>query len=282
LNKRKYNGTKSFRDFLSNRLVENFVFEEISKNEITLIISSLSPKKSSGPNSIPTHILHLLKEDICTPLMKIFNMSLETGIHPDILKISKTIPIFKKGSRMAVSNYRPISLLSNINKILEKLVHDRTYKFLENLQCLYSLQFGFRKKHSTNHALIDITETIRQALDNKKIACGVFVDLQKAFDTVNHDILISKLDHYGIRGTAIDWFSSYLKKRSQFVSILGFQSATKPINHGVPQGSVLGPLLFLIYINVLHSAVTGSKVYHFADDQSSQYWQFSKKNAKIN
>jgi hypothetical protein len=128
LNKRKYNGTKSFRDFLSNRLVENFVFEEISENEIKLIILSLNPKKSSGPNSIPTHILHLLSEDICTPLMKIFNISLETGKHPDILKISKTIPIFKKGSRLTVSNYRPISLLSNLNKILEKLVHDRTYK----------------------------------------------------------------------------------------------------------------------------------------------------------
>lgn len=129
---------------------------------------------------------------------------------------------------------------------------------------LFNLDFG--KKHSTNHSLIDITETIRQALDNKQIACGVFVDLQKAFDTVNHDILIGKLDHYGIRGTANDWFSSYLKDRTQFVSILGFESDIKPINHGVPQGSVLGPLLFLIYINDLHFAIKNSKVYHFADD----------------
>ena len=211
LNKRKYNGNKSYRDFLSNRLLENFVFEDCNENEIKSVISSLEANKSSGPNSIPTCILHILKDHICIPLRNIFNLSFATGCHPDILKISKTISIYKKGSRLSVCNYWPISLLSNLNKILEKLAHNRVYKFLEDFQCIYSLQFGFRKKHSTNHALIDITETIRQALDNKKFACGVFVDLQKAFDTVNHDILISKLEHYGIRGIANNWFSSYLK-----------------------------------------------------------------------
>ena len=129
-----------------------------------------------------------------------------------------------------------------------------------------------------DHALIEITETIRQALDNKKYVCGVFVDLQKAFDTVNHDILISKLDHYGIRGTANNWFSSYLKNRSQFVSILGYESSTKPINHGVPQGSVLGPLLFLMYINDLQYAIKNSKVFHFADDTNLLNISDSPKN----
>ena len=146
LNKRKYNGTKSYRDFLTNRFINNFVFEECTEDEIKSIISSLNTSKSSGPNSIPTNILQLLKEEICSPLNKIFNLSLSSGKHPDILKISKTIPIFKKGSRLLVSNYRPISLLSNLNKILEKIVHSRVYKFLEETQCIYSLQFGFRKK----------------------------------------------------------------------------------------------------------------------------------------
>ena len=132
---------------------------------------------------------------------------------------------------------------------------NRVYSFLEKNKILYYLQFGFRQKHSTNHTLVDITETIREALDNGKTACGVFIDLQKAFDTVNHDILTSKLDHYGIRGTSNTWFKSYLSERTQSVSIQGFSSDTEKVKHGVPQGSVLGPLLFLLYINDLHKSI---------------------------
>ena len=180
------------------------------------------PKKGYGPNSIETALLQLLKYEICGPLCEIFNLSFSTGLHPDLLKIAKTIPIFKKGSRLLVSNYRPISLLSNLNKILEKLMFSRMHKFLEDFNCIYELQFGFRAKHSTNHALIDITDNVKLALDNKIHACGIFVDLQRAFDTVNHKIRLGQLSHYGIRGIANDWFSSYLSNRTQYVSILGF------------------------------------------------------------
>ena len=152
------------------------------------LLLSLHPRKASGPNSIPTDVLHLLAEDICKPLSYIFNLSFNSGIYPSMLKVANAIPVFKKDSKLIVSNYRPISLLSNINKILEKLMFKRVYEFLENNKCIYKLQFGFRSKHSTNHTLVDITETIRSALDGKKIAGGVFVDLQKAFDTVNHEI----------------------------------------------------------------------------------------------
>ena len=180
--------------------------------------------------------------------------------------MSKTIPVFKKGSRLTVSNYRPISLLSNINKIFEKLISNRVYSFLEKQKSIYEHQYGFRKKHSTIHALISITDKIRDALDNKSLAIGVFIDFQKAFDTVNHEILLNKLDHYGIRGCINEWFKSYLKDRKQFVSIDGFNSSEAILKHGVPQGSVLGPLLFLIYINDLNQAIKNCLTYHFADD----------------
>ena len=140
------------------------------------------------------------------------------------------------------------------------------YKFLETHKCIYKLQFGFRSKHSINHALTEITETIRKSLDNGKHACGVFIDLQKAFDTVNHSLLLDKLEYYGIRGIGRKWFQSYLTNRTQYTSIQGFESSLKQTKHGVPQGSVLGPLLFLVYINDLHRAIKNSRVYHFADD----------------
>ena len=128
------------------------------------------------------------------------------------------------------------------------------------------MQFGFRQQYSTSHALVNITEIIRKALDDGNIGCGVFVDLQKAFDTVHHQILLAKLSHYGIRGVSNDWFKSYLSNRSQHVSINGYDFGLAAINWGVPLGSVLSPLLFLVYINDLNQAIKFFKVHHFADD----------------
>ena len=235
LNKRKYVGNKLHTDYLLDPLETSIAIYDCDQVEIENIISSLNPRKATGPNSIPSDILLLLKKDISYPLSIIFNLSLSTGVHPDLLKIAKTIPIYKKGSKLMTGNYRPISLLSNLNKILEKLMFSRVYKFLDNHKCFYNLQFGFRSKHSTTHALIEITENIRKALDDNEYACGIFIDLQKAFDTVNHSILIDKLYHYGIRGVGNDWFKSYLSNRSQYVSIQGFDSDTKEVRHGVPQ-----------------------------------------------
>ena len=267
LQEKIFNTGNHFTEYLKDRNEHSFFINPTDKYELIDTINNSINNKASGPHSIPNDIIHLIKFIIAEPLSDIINHSFNSGKYIDILKISKTIPTYKnKGSKLECNNYRPISLLSNINKIFEKIMYKRLYDFLEHNNCIFRNQFGFRAHHSTIHALISITEDVRQALDANNIACGVFIDLQKAFDTVDHEILLRKLQYYGIRGTANDWFQSYLINRKQYVTINGYDSKIVNMHYGVPQGSVLGPLLFLIYINDLHTAIKFSTTRHFADD----------------
>ena len=259
---------KSPMDYLGTRNEHSFFMTPVIPMEVSDTISLLNTGKSIGPNSIPTKLLKILSLHICSPLSDIINDSFQSGTFPEKLQLAKVILLFKKGCPLTASNYRPISLLSVFSKIIEKVMYKRLYDFLELHTILYNFQFGVRASHSINHALISLTEMIKNTLDNKRFGCGIFLDLQKAFDTVNHEILLNKLEHHGIRGIALTWFRSYLSNREQYVSVNGYNSQNLNVTCGVPQGSVLGPLLFLIYINDIPSASSKFAFYLFADDTS--------------
>ena len=193
LKKQKYSGNKHFASYLKNPNQNVFTPNPSTPTEIESIIKEFDSSKSVGPNSLPPKLLKHIAPIVSNPISDICNKSFLQGTFPKILKLSKINPIHKKDSRLDISNYRPISLLSNINKIIEKLMFNRLYTFLEDHKCIYNLQFGFRKNHSTNHAILSIIDKIKDAIKNNNFAIGIFIDLQKAFDTVNHSILLKKL-----------------------------------------------------------------------------------------
>ncbi len=232
--------------------------------EIHSIIGKLKPKKSTGSDNISSWLIKKLHNVISEPLAMIINISLGEGIFPDKLKIAKIIPIYKSKEKNQFNNYRPISLLSSMSKIFEKIVYKRLYNFIEH--SLYDKQFGFRAKRSTVQAILEFCADTIESMENRKFSLATFLDLSKAFDTIDHNILLNKLKMYGVRGIALKWFQSYLTDRSHFIQYKNNSSKMEPIICGVPQGSVLGPLLFIIYTNDLPQCLMDAKCILFADD----------------
>ena len=232
------------------------------------IIKSFDSKSSPDIDGISLKLIKFIAYEISRPLAHIFNQSLEKGIFPENLKSSRTVPIFKCGDPKLCDNYRPISLVPTLSKILEKkLVHVNLTNHLDLNNLLYKHQYGFLRGRSTEQNLLHVVNFISNALNSGNYCIGVFLDLKKAFDVCSHSILLKKLKKLGIEGTALNWFTSYLSNRKQKVDINGHLSREKLINISVLQGSILGPTLFLCYINDLFT-VTKLATFLFADDTS--------------
>ena len=237
----------------------------ITPEEVECILSNLQTGKANGPDNINNYVLKRCSQELSLPLSNLFNQSLQTGIFPVIWKEANVTPIYKKNDPSDPSNYRPISLLSTLGKTMEKVVHKHVFNYLRDYKVLSPLQSGFIPGDSTVNQLVDVYNTFCKAMDDGLEVRAIFCDISKAFDRVWHKGLLAKLYHIGIGGSLLKWFSNYLSDRKQRVVLPKSSSSWGTINAGVPQGSILGPLLFLVYINDITQNIY-SNIRLFADD----------------
>ena len=254
-------------NYLQGNYPNSMCIPPIIPVDIIKVIRTLKNKRSNI-DEISVAILKRNSEQIANPIALLLNQSISTGKFPSILKNANITPIHKSGPKNDPNNYRPISTLSNFSKIFKVLMKNKLMPYLERNKILSDSQYGFRPRSSTYHALNMFSTHLYSSLDNKLSVLSLFVDFSKAFDTVNHRILLAKLYHYGIRGTIHSWFEDYLTNRTQCTVHDGHTSLKLDISTGVPQGSVLGPILFLIYINDIVNVFTWAKTILFADDMT--------------
>ena len=248
--------------------------------EVLKLINDIDPKKASDVYSISPRFIKDSKFFLADALCKLFNVSIEDQCFPDTLKFAKVLPSHKGKSTMECKNYRPISLLPMFSKIIEKLMYERLLSFINKHNILSQHQYGFQSGKSTELAINSLLGNVNESFEEKKNNICIFLDFAKAFDTVNHQILLKKLNYYGIRGHSLRWFENYLQERKQCVSIGNTNSDVKILKCGVPQGSILGPLLFLIYINDITNSSNKLKFLLFADDTCLSYSFESRQEAE--
>jgi len=262
----KHKSCDTFKKFLCSPTIHQFQFQNVTEKDTLKFITDIKPKSTRDIYGISSKLLQSIKFAISKPLTNIINQSFATGIFPNVLKIAKVIPVYKGNDPEIISNYRPISILPAVSKIFEKAIHIQLENYFEENNLFFQNQYGFRKAHSTELACLHLTQKLIWMIENNQIPINIYIDLQKAFDTIDHPILLSKLEYYGLKNTALELLGSYLTNRKQLVACENTKSKIKNIDTGVPQGSILGPLLFSIYINDINMATDLFEIVIYADD----------------